>query len=257
MTRDFIERAIESKPIALLIEGTRITEGDSNESEEMVYTQSNKIVSQTDRLVLADFNFKDVDRLRTFYNTAKMNGRKLVVKLSDAYFLKYLSKDKFLNVPKIDDENIIIYLPKRGSGSYLNSDYNTRDGQFLGLQNAWTAERIVASEQKVLCAIGFHSFTSLIDMKPKPGALYIHSSSEPYNEEQELSQQRLDAWIDHFGMAKFQSHCSGHAGGKDLLQAASEINSKRIFPVHTENPQAFQKSFSNVTIIKEFEKYFL
>lgn len=257
MTRDFIERAIESKPIALLVEGTRITEGESNESEEMVYMQSNKIVSQTDRLVLADFNFKDVDRLRTFYNIAKMNDRKLVVKLSDAYFLKYLSQDKFLNVPKIDDENIIIYLPKRGSGSYLNSDYSTRDGQFLGLQNAWTAERIIASEQKVLCAIGFYSFTSLIDMRPKPGALYIHSSSEPYNEEQELSQQRLDAWIDHFGMAKFQSHCSGHAGGKDLLQVASEINSKRIFPVHTENPQAFQKSFSNVTLIKEFEKYFL
>lgn len=68
----------------------------------------------------------------------------------------------------------------------------------------------------MLCAIGFYSFTVLIDMKPKPGAIYIHSASEPYNEEQELSQERIDAWINHFDMNQFQSHCSGHARGNDL-----------------------------------------
>ena len=94
-------------------------------------------------------------------------------------------------------------------------------------------------------------------MKPKPGARYIHSASEPYNEEQELSQERVDAWIDHFGMVKFQSHCSGHARGKDLLKVVSEIASKRIFPIHTENPAVFKKTLSNVTLINESVKYSL
>lgn len=44
------------------------------------------------------------------------------MKINDAYFLKYLSQDKHLDVPNIDDENIIIYLPKRGSGVYQDSD---------------------------------------------------------------------------------------------------------------------------------------
>jgi hypothetical protein len=35
-----------------------------------------------------------------------------------------------------------------------------------------------------------HTFTALIDMKPEPGGKYIHSASEPYNEEQEISQER-------------------------------------------------------------------
>jgi ribonuclease J len=257
MTRDFIAKAKEVKPIALLVEGTRIGEKERDESEELVYRESSRIVSGTDRLILVDFNFKDVDRLRTFYNIAKMNDRKLVVKLSDAYFLKYLSQDKFLDVPNINDENIIIYLPKRGSGTYSDSDYNTKDGQFLGLHNTWTAEQITEKESKVLCAIGFYSFTALIDMKPRPGAKYIHSASEPYNEEQELSQQRIDAWIDHFGMVKFQSHCSGHARGKDLLEVVSEIGSRRIFPIHTENPAAYKKTLSNVTLISESVKYSL
>ena len=46
--------------------------------------------------------------------------------------------------------------------------------------------------------MGFYSFTALIDMKPEPGATYIHSASEPYNEEQEISQERINARMDHF-----------------------------------------------------------
>ena len=255
MTLDFIEKAKEARPIALIVEGTRIGEKEREESEKQVYKESSKIVSDTDRLVLVDFNFKDVDRLRTFYNIAKETNRKFVVKLNDAYFLKYLSQDRHLDVPNIDDEDIIIYLPKRGSGTYSDSDYKGNDGQFLDLHNTWTAEQITARENKVLCAIGFYSFTALIDMKPKPGARYIHSASEPYNEEQEFSQERIDAWIDHFGMAKFQSHCSGHARGNDLLEAVSQIGSKTIFPIHTENPEAYQRTLSNVTLVKESAKY--
>jgi len=257
MTRDFIEKAKEVKPVALVAEGTRINEKEREESEELVYKESGKIVSETDRLVFADFNFKDVDRLRTFYKIAKENDRKFVVKLNDAYFLKYLSQDKHLDVPNIDDEDIIIYLPKRGSGTYSDSDYKGNDSQFLDLHNAWTAEQIAARENKVLCAVGFYSFTALIDMKPRSGARYIHSASEPYNEEQEMSQERIDAWLEHFEMAKFQSHCSGHAGGKDLLGAVSEINAKTLYPVHTVHPDSYKKTSKSMVLIQEGKKYSL
>ena len=117
MTRDFIERAKEVKPIALISEGTRVKDPEKEESEQIVYQESSKTVSETDNLVFADFNFKDVDRLMTFFNIAKETGRKFVVKMNDAFFLKYLSQDKHLSVPNIDDEDIIIFLPKRGSGT--------------------------------------------------------------------------------------------------------------------------------------------
>ena len=255
MTRDFIEKAKEVKPIALIAEGTRIKDEGREESEDKVYKDSNKIVSSTDRLVLADFNFKDVDRLRTFYNVAKENDRKFVVKLNDAYFLKWLSKDPKLGVPKIDDENIIIYVPKKGSGTYSDSDYKGKEEQFIDRTNAWTAEQIAVREGKVLCGIGFFSFTALIDIKPDPGAAYIHSASEPYNEEQVIDQKRIDSWIEHFGMNKFQSHCSGHARGKDLLDAVKEIGAKMLFPVHTEHPEAYKGTVPNITLVKETVKY--
>jgi ribonuclease J len=239
MTRDFIQKAREVKPIALINEGTRIADEPREESQDQVYKESTKVLSETDRLVLVDFNFKDVYSFRTFYTIAKESGRKFVVKLNDAYFLKYLSQDEHLDVPNNNDEDIIIYLPKRGSGTYSDSAYKVNDGQFLDLDNAWAAEQIRERENKVLCAIGFYSFTALIDMKPELEARYIHSAS--YNEEQELSQERMDAWIIHFGMAKFQSHCSGHARGKDLIKAVSEIDRKIIFPIHTEYAKTIPK----------------
>jgi len=255
MTRDFIAKAKEVKPIALITEGTRIADEAKEESEDQVYKESRKVVSGTDNLVFADFNFKDVDRLRTFFNIARENDRKFVVKINDAYFLKHLSQDKHLDVPNIDDENIIIYLPKRGSGAYQDSDYKGGEKEFLDLHNTWTAEQIAARPSKVLCAIGFYSFTALIDMKPKAGALYIHSASEPYNEEQELSQERIDAWLQHFSMNKFQSHCSGHARGKDLLDAVSDINAKTLYPVHTTHPELYKKVSKNMILIEEGIKY--
>lgn len=60
MTRDFIEKAKDAKPIALISEGTRIADEAKEESEELVHKESRKIVSETDRLVLADFNFKEL-----------------------------------------------------------------------------------------------------------------------------------------------------------------------------------------------------
>ena len=255
MTKDFVCKAREARPVALITEGTRIADTEREESEQLVYEQSRSIVSQTDNMVFADFNFKDVDRLRTFYTIAKENGRKFVVKINDAYFLKYLSQDRHLDVPNIDDEDIIIYLPKRGSGQYLDRDYKGKDREFLDLHNTWTAEQIAARPGKVLCAIGFYSFTALIDMKIKSGARYIHSASEPYNEEQELSQERLDAWIRHFGMKRFQSHCSGHARGRDLLEAVSSIGADVLYPIHTEHPDLFGKVSKKTVCVQEAERY--
>ena len=92
-------------------------------------------------------------------------------------------------------------------------------------------------------------------MKLEPGALYIHSASEPYNEEQEISQTRIDNWLEHFGLEKFQCHCSGHARGKDLLEAVKEINAETIYPIHTEHPKTFETISNNTVNVKEGKNY--
>lgn len=255
MTKEFVRTAKGEKPIALICEGTRITEQTTNESEQVVFNESDKVVSKTKNLVFADFNFKDVDRVRTLYNVAKKNNRKLVIKIKDCYYLKYFAKDKGLNMPNYDDENIVIYKPKQRSGKYSDEDYYGDDRYYATLPNTKTASEISASPEKYLCALGYFSFNSLIDMKPKSGTVYIHSASEPYNEEQVISEKRLNNWVKKFEMKKYQIHCSGHAKGMDLLAVVRYIDSKMLFPIHTEHPEAYRKATKKMTLIEEGEKY--
>ena len=62
-------------------------------------------------------------------------------------------------------------------------------------------------------------------------------------------------WIDHFGMHKFQCHCSGHARSRDLLQIVDDINARTLYPVHTEHPEIYKRTAKNVTEVIEGRSY--
>ena len=93
------------------------------ESEELVSKESMKIVSTTNRLVLADFNFKDVGRLRTFFKVGKDNDRKLVV--DDSISLNLSSSDLGLIYSKFFNYLNLSY--RFGEeGSHLSSFFNLK-----------------------------------------------------------------------------------------------------------------------------------
>ena len=80
----------------------------------------------------------------------------------------------------------------------------------------------------------------LIDIKPKDNSAYIRSSTEPFNEETKLDQQRVKKWLSHFGLLNnidewYKVHVSGHGSQDQLKKIVQESNSKRVIPVHTEN----------------------
>lgn len=57
MTEDFINRAKEVKPIAMITEGTRIDTAKTGESEQKVYSTSKAEVIKNKKLTIVDFNF--------------------------------------------------------------------------------------------------------------------------------------------------------------------------------------------------------
>lgn len=250
MTLEFVEAAKNAKPIALISEGTRIDLQRTNESEGKVKNHCTSIVQGTNLLVTADFNFKDVDRLRTFYTIAKETQRKLAVTLGDACLLKYLSKDPKLNVPPPDDDDIVIMIPKRGTGKYQNEDYDKSERQFLAFQNAWTAEKLRKNQEKLITHLSFYSMGEFIDIKPENGSTFIHSLSEPFNEEMLIDYQRLHNWLKHFGMGIVQSHASGHATGDEIKEMVKEINPRVLLPIHTEHPEMMNGIVEHTKLVK-------
>src|SRR6266571_6226894 len=135
MTEEFIQKAESAEPIGLISEGTRINEAKTDAGEVGVRNGCASMIEDAEQLVVADFNFKDVDRFHTFEAIAKENDRKLAIPLKDAYFLKHLCKDPKLGLPSPDNPNIVLIRSRRGTGQYVDTDYGVDDRQCINKSN--------------------------------------------------------------------------------------------------------------------------
>ena len=255
MTDDFIVAAGESKPIAMITEGTRIDQEKTDESEQKVYEDSINEISKNKKLSIVDFNFKDVDRFTTFYKMAKDLNKKLVISFKHACFLERYHKDKKLRTPDSRDSQIKILKPKRLTGTFIDEDYTEwYIKKRLNYPNIILADDIVKNPSKYMVVLNFYYFNMLVDLKPN-NSTYIHSLSEPFNEEMEISYERMHNWLNHFNVKFVQSHCSGHICGSDLYNLIETINPKKVFPIHTEHPEMFKKLEMKTQIVKENKIY--
>ena len=81
----------------------------------------------------------------------------------------------------------------------------------------------------ILC-FSFWDINELASLAPVP-AVYIYSSSEAFDEEMHMDQQRLRNWLRHFGVESHglgeaqdgPLHASGHASGTELLDIIRQI----------------------------------
>jgi mRNA degradation ribonuclease J1/J2 len=80
--------------------------------------------------------------------------------------------------------------------------------------------------------------------------------AEPFSEE-DIEDQVMHNWLDHFKMKFHQVHASGHMSKEQLIEMVKEIQPKRAFPVHTENQQLFKTYCSNMQTIERGKDYFL
>jgi len=255
MTDDFIKVSKEAKPIAIITEGTRIDLKKTDESEQKVYNDSKKELLNNKNLSIVDFNFKDIDRFTTFYKMAKDLNKKLVISFKHACFLERYNRDKKLRAPSSKDSQILLLKPKRFTGTYIDEDYTDwYIKKRLNYPNIILAEDIAKNPSKYMVVLNFYYFNMLVDLKPKNGA-YIHSLSEPFNEEMEISYERMHNWLNHYDVKFVQSHCSGHISGPDLYDLIETINPKNVYPIHTEHPDMFKKLNMKVEIVEDGKKY--
>jgi len=248
LTEEFIERIKIEKPDIFLCEGTRIDQLDKH-GEPYVKVNSNKAISETGGIVIADFAWKDTTRFQTFFEIAKENHRKFCITFREAYYIRELKK--FIpELPDISDPNILLYKRKQRTGTYRESDYSSEEKEFLDKENTVTSEYVQKNQDEVIIELGYFNLPELIDIKPKTDSLYIKSASEAFNEEQQFDMDRLMRWLDHFHMKYENFHASGHAPAEDLKKVMIESNAKSITPIHTEHPEMYSTLIKNSIEIK-------
>jgi len=257
MTEEFADKARGCEPVAMICEGTRMVEEErrKNYSEGQVERLSGKVVSSSDKIVFVTRYSRDMDRFRSFYNVARNNGRKIVVSPKTAYLLMKLVEDKRLDLPDpLKDEDILVYYKRKRSGGFDEKDYYVWERQFM--EKMVTHEFVHENQSKLVMDLDFYQFAELIDIKPDPGSHFIHSMSEPFSEE-DIEDEVMHNWLDHFRMRFHQLHASGHMNRQQLTGLVNYVKPKRIFPIHTENQHLFKKISGNVQTIKYGKEYTL
>lgn len=244
LTEQFIENAGGDRPDVLLCEGTRIDSTDSR-TEDDVRTDASEIITRLKGLAIADFAERDIERLRTFYRVALEHGRKFVISKRDAYLLQELA-GAGLDLPQLASDDLYVYVDRRGTGRYVDSDYYAWERPFLRLPNSVKSEFINRNQDELVMHLGFFDISELLDIKPEEGSAYLHSTSEPHNEEQRLDEERLNNWLSFLKIPRFHVHASGHANAFDLMHIIEGIKPKTLVPIHTERPELFKLMHENV-----------
>jgi ribonuclease J len=257
LTEDFIEKAKAADPIAMICEGTRMTNSENrqNISEPEVKKQAQDLIANTDKIVLATHYSRDIDRFNSFYKAAKKANRKLVITPKTAHLLTKLLDDKHLKVPDpMKDESILVYYKRKKSGHHDDKDYFIWERAFMNKMA--THEYVKKNQKGLVMDLDFYQFTELIDIKPEPGSHFIHSMSEPFSEE-DIEDQVMHNWIDHFQLQFRQMHASGHMNKEQLAEMVNYIKPKTLFPVHTENQLLFKTYFSGTQLLKTGKEYLI
>ncbi len=257
----FIQNATDAS--VLIIEGTRASREDVNESEEQVYNNCLNVVQEAKGLVVGDFSARNFERLEIFKEIGKKLNREVVVPAKQMYLLKALEQ-----VDGIDRTSDILVF------NVYKATESSWEKNFLKDQVNYIEPTTIANnaEKYILC-FSLYEIKHLLDIKPKNGT-YIYSSSEAFEEESEFDFIRLNNWLRHFqfevhgfeiiekkGVLKPEFikgfHASGHASKSDLTRAIETIDPDYIIPVHTENPQWFKENFENTVLLNIGEKFSL
>ena len=252
MTAEFVDKAHESDPIAVVTEATNMT-GATVSNEVEVEAKLSKIAAQVDGIMLAEFGYSDIDRLNTFHKIAKKTNRCLAVSLKQAYLLEALRKDVHLSVPAQDDGLVVFRKSKKRYEKWEKQliERLEKENEVLDVFE------LSKQQCKMILAVSFHDFEELVSIRPAVGSCYVLSSSEPFNEEMELDYERLVNWLSHYGLPQYHVHVSGHMMPLQLKLALQKMNAQRIFPVHTENAELFKKFMgnSNVQLVEKCREY--
>ncbi|MBI3998342.1 MAG: MBL fold metallo-hydrolase [Armatimonadetes bacterium] len=248
LSRAMLEAAAAEGIWMLITEGTRL-DATERRTEQHVFEECLAAVCAVRGPVIADFAPRDLYRLSTFLRIAEETGRSLVILPQDAFLLDRLRGLHPL-VPDPRAAPILILKERKQSGTYSEKDYETWERKVLGWPTVRTSEELRAEASRLILALSFWDVQNLIDLQVGPDALYIYSASEPHDEEQVIDQRRLANWLDLLGVARLDSHASGHAAQPDLVRMVRTLQPQILVPVHTEQAALWRQLVPETTIVE-------
>jgi ribonuclease J len=248
-----IKNMSQNPPDIFLMEGTHFgpdrERGITEPELEKVIVEH---VKSAPGIVLAAFSPADVSRLVTFYKAARHTGRVFVADVYAAFVFHLVHPQANIPPP----------ITSKGIRIYYNQAFETTWGQRRRdkIYNLFKEDKISLDEIRNEPNRYLMVFRpSMIDLDfqgrllDKSRCIYSYWAGYLKNEDWLQLQEKLKEATGDF----IQAHTSGHIFAGDIIQLVRAINPKRIIPIHTFEPQEFQRHFTNVRLLSDGEPYLL
>ncbi|AEH50290.1 MBL fold hydrolase [Pseudothermotoga thermarum] len=259
----FFDVLRDKKPLLLITEGTRVArKTDSETTEKDVYEKALELVGKTNKLVIADFPVRHLERLLTFLLIACKTERYLVLMPKDyAYLIMMEQIEPAWKLSEEERKQIKVYHVAKVQFSSFEEQVLKQaieEGILIG------PDQIESNPSKYIVCAGYWEIPMLLDLDPSAleGSIYIHSTSEAYTEEQLIDTKRLGNWLKKFFIQPFgirfedgeavftkEFHASGHISAEDLEEFINSLEPDYILPVHTEEKEWFVERWGKEKII--------
>ncbi len=271
-TAKFVERI--GGVDVVIMEGTRVSRthdhGHNDTDDELqVEGEIQSILDGAkDQFVAISFPPRDLDRFLSVWLTAKHSGRRLVIPTKLAHLVDSVRDAGQGELPDPrHDPHIAIHVPVRGRGvgampagvlrmptrdlgmeevpvddetwaDFRAADHDAWELPYVLCDNAVTSADAAAAPGSFLFSMSYWTINELFDLFPdgRTGGTYIHSMTQPFNDEMEISDRKLQRWLDAFGLERHTTHVSGHLSEDDLQNVLEEVGARLLVPIHSQAP---------------------
>ena len=100
-----------------------------------------------------------------------------------------------------------------------------------------SVEEVRQKPRRFCLQLGFGSLPLLIDLKPPPGSVYIHTGGAPMGAF-DPAYAVLQAWLARFRLEYRLLTSSGHSRPDDIVRMVERVAPKVVLPVHSAAPEA-------------------
>lgn len=248
----FIAEATKQADI-LLTEGTMLGRADEKILTEPDLEQA--IISEIANRsipVLFQSSSQNIDRLVSFYKAAQTLGKTFVIDVYTAnvlYELRQLGNNR-VPYPSKDYPDMKVFYPYRMTQKIFNEigpEYAQRFSSFH-----MSKEHLHEQQNNIIMAVR-PSMQRDIEKCGLHDGLFIYSLWQGYRDSE--YQQKFEKHLEKTGFEKTAIHTSGHASVSDIEKVITGLDPKKIIPIHTMMPMAFN-GISSKTECKEDGKEF-
>ena len=217
-----VEHLLENPPCnvdVLMMEGTSMGRSEEAfESETDLEAKFTDAFREAKGLVVVQTSSQNIDRVVTVYRACKRTKRTLVM---SGYTGRIMMVTENENLPNFRWPDVRKFADNHDKSHHV------------------TVEDIAASPNKYVVILINKITSALESCGMLGGALLIYSMSKGYKEKHKTLRAKFAEVIDD------GFHTSGHADIPTLKRLVEAIEPKRLIPIHTFEPERFEKLFAN------------